>query len=363
MTLRFAPRVAALALLTALLLTVMAVPAAAHGRGTESTNFSSRILQAPDLPGVTWEVFGGDQYLSVTNTTDTEVVVTGYEGEPYARIGPDGVFVNLASEATYVNADRYADIEGIPPDVGAEQEPRWDLVTGDTTYAWHDHRIHWMSPALPPQVTDPTKRTVVNPEWEVPFIYGDRTETVTGELTWVPPPSPVTWIALAALLTLPALLGLRRSRDADGEDWVRRMVTPAAIVLGVVALLNVTHLVDDLVAIPLPLSTKLVSAIQTLLFVALGLFGAVVAQRGKDGAFTALGVGAGGILVGQGLLYLDVLSYSQSASVFPHWSAMLIVALSLVQALPVGAVAVMGNRRLAALDEPAEPAAEEIAAT
>jgi hypothetical protein len=42
---------------------------------------------------------------------------------------------------------------------------------------------------------------------------------------------------------------------------------------------------------------------------------------------------------------------------------MLIVALSLVQALPVGAVAVMGNRRLAALDEPAEPAAEEIAAT
>ena len=356
MTLRLLPRITAVALLTGLLVAALAWPAAAHGRGTESTNFNSRVLSAPELPGVTWQVFGGDQYLSVTNSSDTEVLVLGYEGEPYARIGPDGVYVNLASEATYVNADRYAEVSDIPAEVGPDQEPRWDLVSGDPTYAWHDHRIHWMSPALPPQVTDPGRRTVVNPEWQVPFEYGDRTEMVTGELVWVPPSSPVPWLALALLLTLPALLGLRHR---DGPDWVRRMVTPAAIVLGVVALLNVTHLVDDLVAIPLPLSTKIISAIQTALFVALGLFGAVVARRGKDGAFTALGVGAGGILVGQGLLYLDVLNYSQGASVFPHWSAKLIVALSLMQALPVGAIAVIGNRRLAAEEQPAEPAAED----
>lgn len=353
------PRTAALTLLTAVVLAAMAAPAAAHGRGTESTNFSSRVVNQPDLPGVSWEVLGGDQYLAVTNTTDTEVVVLGYEGEPYARIGPDGVYLNLASEATYANADRYGEAP-VPADVGRDQEPRWDRVSGDTSYAWHDHRIHWMSPALPPSVTDPGRRTVVNPEWEVPFVYGGRTLTVTGELVWVPPPSPVPWVAVALLLTLPALLGLRR---ADGPDWVRRMVTPAAVVLGVVALLNVTHLVDDLIAIPLPLGTKLISAAQTTLFIALGLFGAVVARRGKDGAFTALGVGAGGILVGQGLLYLDVLNSSQSASVFPDWSAKLIVALSLVQALPVGAVAVIGNRRLAADEQSAAPAAEEIPAT
>lgn len=359
MAVNFLPRIGLLGLLTGVVIAALAAPAAAHGRGTESTNFSSRVTNAPDLPGVTWEVLGGDQYLSLTNTTDTEVLVTGYEGEPYARIGPEGVFVNLASEATYLNADRYADAP-VPPDVGADKEPRWDQVSGDSTYAWHDHRIHWMSPSLPPQVTDPGQRTVVNPNWEVVFEYGDRTETVTGELIWVPPASPVPWLAVALVLTLPALLGLRL---AEGPDWVQRMITPAAVVLGVVALLNVTHLVDDLIAIPLPLSTKAVSALQTALFVGLGLFGAVVARRGKDGAFTALGVGAGGILVGQGLLYLDVLNYSQSASVFPDWSAKLTVALSLVQALPVGVVAVLGNRRLAAQEQPADVASEEIPAT
>lgn len=356
MTLRLLPRIATLALLTTLLVAALAWPASAHGRGSESTNFESTVRSAPDIPGVTWQVFGGDQYLSVTNTTDTEVLVFGYEGEPYVRIGPEGVHVNLASEATYVNADRFAEVSEIPADVGPDQEPRWDLVSGEPTYAWHDHRIHWMSPALPPQVTDPGKRTVVNPEWRVPFTYADSQEMVTGELVWVPPPSPVPWLGLALLLTLPALLGLRR---AQGPDWVRQLVTPAAIVLGVVALLNVTHLVDDLIAIPLPLSTKIISALQTALFVALGLFGAVVARRAKDGAFTALGVGAGGILVGQGLLYLDVLNYSQSATVFPDWSAKLIVALSLVQALPVGAIAVIGNRRLAAEEQPSEQAAED----
>lgn len=297
---------------------------------------------------------------AATNTTDAEVIVAGYEGEPYARIGPEGVFVNLASEATYVNADRYAEVAEIPPDTGPDQEPRWDQVSGEPTYAWHDHRIHWMSPALPPQVTDPGKRTVVNPEWTVPFEHAGTAYAVTGELVWVPSPTPVPWLALALVLTLPALLGLRR---ADGPDWMQRLVTPAAVVLGVVALLNVTHLVDDLVAMPLPLNTRIISALQTGLFIALGLFGAIVARRGKDGAFTALGVGSGGILVGQGLLYLDVLSYSQSASVFPHWSAMLIVALSLMQALPVGAIAIIGNRRLADEAQPAQAPAEEVPAT
>ena len=66
---------------------------------------------------------------------------------------------------------------------------------------------------------------------------------------------------------------------------------------------------------PLPLNTRIICALQTSLFVALGLFGAVVARRGKHGASTALSVGSGAILVGQGLRYLDVLNSSQSASV------------------------------------------------
>jgi hypothetical protein len=339
-------RTATLAAAVVGLLGLLAAPAAAHGRGSASTNFDSRILSAPDLEGITWEVLGGDQYLAVTNTSDTEITVTGYSDEPYLRVGPDGVFHNLASEATYVNADRYGEVTSIPADVGPQHEPRWEKVSDDQTYAWHDHRIHWMSPQLPPMVTDTSKATLVNP-WEVAFTADGGDHLLTGELHWVPPPSPLPWIAGALALTSVALLGVRRRND---DNWVVPLVRPAALVLLTVSVLNITHLIDDFAAVPMPVASVLMSAVQTALFIALGVFGALVSMRGRDGAFTALGVGSGGIFIGQGLLYLDVLSTANSASVFPDWLARLVISLSLAQALWVVAVAVMGNRRLAALE-------------
>ena len=322
------PRALLLVVLAGVIVGTLAGPAAAHGSSSESTNFRSAVTQAPDIEGITWGVLGGDQYLTVENDTDAEILVQGYDGEPYARIGPEGVFLNLASKATYLNADRFAEVT-LPENVGRGQEPRWDKVSAEPTYAWHDHRVHWMSAQLPPAVTDQGKSALIpmgpegTNEWIVPFGHDGQDHEVRGELRWVPPPSPYVWLAIGLVVTLPALVGLRRG---VGRDRVRRLITPAAVVLGVVGLLNITHLVDIL-ALPLPATTKLVSALQTALFIALGLFGAGVARRGRDGAFTALGVGAGGILAGQGLLYLAVLQASQSASVFPDWSARTIVAL------------------------------------
>jgi hypothetical protein len=340
-----------------LLLGALSAPAAAHGRGSESTNYDSRILTTPELDGVTWEVYGGDQYLVVTNTSDTELVVTGYRDEPYLRVGPDGVFENMASEATYVNNDRYGEVGELPPDIGPEQEPRWSKVSDTPKHAWHDHRIHWMSTQDPPMLTDKSRETVINP-WKVDFAYGEQTQSISGELAWVPAPSPLPWLALAAVLTAPALLGLRHRGSAD---WIRPLVRPAAAVLFVVSLLNLTHLLDDFLAVPAPFSSQIIAGAQTALFIALGLFGAIVSWRGRDGAFTALGVGSGGILIGQGLIYLDALTRNTSVSIFPSWPARLIVALSIAQALFVGAVAVIGNRRLAAAEDETVPG--EVVAT
>ena len=344
-----------------LTLGVLAAPASAHGRGSESTNFVSAILKTPDLPGVTWEVYGGDQYLAVTNTSDTELVVLDYEPEPqpYLRVGPDGVFENAASKATYLNTDRYAEVGAFPPNVGPENEPRWRKISDEPTYAWHDHNIHWMSPTLPPIVVDAAHRTSIK-TWKVPFIYDGADQAIEGELLWVPPPSPLPWLAGAFVLTAAALLGLRK---ATGQDWIRPLVRPAAIVLLVVSVLNITHLVDDFLAVPAPFATQLISGLQTALFIALGLFGAIVSLRGRDGAFTALGVGAGGVFVGQGVLYWDALTKTSSASVFPGWLARAVVSLSIAQALWVGAIAVIGNRRLAQEDEQRAAAGGEVVAT
>ena len=341
---------AALALAAGLLvLVVVAAPAAAHGRGSDATNYDSQITATPDLDGVSWTIYGGDEFLEVTNTSDQELLVLGYEDEPYVRVGPDGVFENVNSKATYLNTDRYAQVAP-PPSAGADAEPEWRKVSDSDSFAWHDHRIHWMSTDLPPQIVDTGVRTPVM-EWSVPFQVDGETLEVTGSLTWVPSPAVWPWLAVALLATLPALLGLRAG---DRDDGGRALVRPAAAVLGVVALLNLIHLADDLFAVPLPVSTIALAALQTVLFLALGVFGAVRAWRGGDGAFTALGVGSGAVFVGQGLLYLSALTASQTASLSPDALARFVIAASLAQVLPVGAIAVIGTRRHAPpVDAPA----------
>ena len=64
--------------------------------------------------------------------------------EPYLRFLADGtVERNLRSEATYLNEDRQGAVD-LPAQADHEAEPEWETVADDGTYAWHDHRIHWM---------------------------------------------------------------------------------------------------------------------------------------------------------------------------------------------------------------------------
>ncbi len=338
-----ARRMLLLVWLVLLVLGALAGPAAAHGRGSDATNYSSTITSSPDLQGVEFRTYGGDEYLGVTNTSDAEIVIEGYQQEPYLRVGPDGVFENRQSPATYINAERYGG--NTPEGVDPAAEPEWVRVGDGPTVLWHDHRIHWMSPQLAPAITDPDVATTVYEEWAVPFGVGEVDYEVVGTLRWVPGSSPWPWLAAALVLVLPALAGLR-TRPTSAERWPG-LSRPAAVVLGIVGLLNLAHLIDDLVAVPLPWGTRALSAGQTALFVAIGLFGAVKGWQAREGAFTALGVGAGALFIGQGALYLGsgALTTSQTASVFPLELTRIVIALSAAQAIPLLLVAVLGTRR------------------
>lgn len=339
-------RIVLLVLAQVALLGIAAPPAFAHGRGSDATNFSSRITDTADLPGVTWKIYNGDEFLGVENTSGTELVIPGYNGdELYLRIGPDGVFVNRKAEAYYINQDRYGQTR-VPANVGTG-EPQWVKVSDEPRYAWHDHRIHWMSPVLPPPVRNATELTEVF-NWTVPFRYGGQELQIAGELLWVPGPSPWVWL-LAALpiVAIPALVGLRTK--PQGRTWPG-LVRPAAVVLGTIAVANLIHLVDDFFSTPVPLTQSALVAVQTLLFIGIGLFGAIRAWQAGNGAFTALGTGSVALFVGQGLLYFSVLGSSQAASIFPGTLTRAIVAASLVQIVPLAFVAVWGNRHV--LDAP-----------
>ena len=113
----------------------------------------------------------------------------------------------------------------MPASVDPKAEPDWELVDRSSMLEWHDHRMHWMSTSLPPQVKDESKETKIF-DYEIPIEVGREPGAIQGTLTWVGqdkssfPVLPVVVGALGVAGGL-ALLAIRRRRwrtDDDGED-------------------------------------------------------------------------------------------------------------------------------------------------
>ena len=109
-----------------------------------------------------------DDRLLLHNTSGEDVVIEGYDDEPYARVLADGtVEVNTDSQAYHLNEDRFAKVD-VPAGVDSEGAPRWKEVSRTGRFEWHDHRAHWMAAGTPPQVDDESVRTKVF-DWSVPL--------------------------------------------------------------------------------------------------------------------------------------------------------------------------------------------------
>jgi hypothetical protein len=326
-------------------LLAVAPSAEAHTRTEETTNIVSRITSAPLPTGVEMTVHTGGLLIEVKNRTETTLTLDGYEGEPYLRIGPEGVERNRRSPATYINTARYGDV-AMPQDVDAAATPEWIHVTDAPRYLWHDHRTHWMSTS-PPRFVDagPLRRTLMRTElvgtigtagsdqgtfqsWVVPLRFGENRIEITGELAWKDPPSPVPWLLLAAIGVAPALLGWRR-RDLCG------LVRPAALMVGTVAVINGIHLVDDLVAWPGDPLDEAFGLLHTTIFLVGGIGGSIWAYTATTGRVLALGIGSASVLYHQGLVHLPLLYASQFPTVWPDGLVRLTVALGLLQAISV----------------------------
>ncbi len=190
-------------------------------------NYRSNITSiAPNVPGLSLEVLEFADRLVLRNHTGKTVTVYGYQGEPYARVLADGtVQLNTNSPAYYLNQNFYANVN-VPSSASPAATPQWTIVDRTGQLEWHDHRIHWMSPALPPQVKDKGKRTKIF-DWQVPIQVGASKGAVNGELFWTPesgtktPAAAIVALAVIALLGLLLVLFVRRRRsDAPvKEAW------------------------------------------------------------------------------------------------------------------------------------------------
>jgi hypothetical protein len=205
--------------------------AAAAGTSTESQNpfsdqgsnynYRSNITSiTPSVPGLSLQVLEFADRLLLTNHTGQTVTIYGYQGEPYARVLANGTAEqNVRSPATYLNTNFYGNVK-VPAIANPSAPPRWEVVDRTGQFEWHDHRIHWMSPVVPPEVRNKSKLTFIF-NWQVPLEVGTRKVTVDGQLFWTPENSkaPVAVIVLGALIALLGLLFVlfvrrRRARSA-----------------------------------------------------------------------------------------------------------------------------------------------------
>lgn len=323
------------------LVVVPVTPASAHGSTPDGTNYRSRVTAITDPggaavgtpDGVAWRVLGGDGLLQVT-TTDAEVVVEGYDDEPFLRVGPDGVFENRNSPATYLNADRYANIT-VPADVDATAPPEWRRVSDAAQWQWHDHRIHWMAPTPPPPIGDRPDVGQRVLDWVVPFeVDGDRFDA-RGVLDYVPPPPVWPWLLVAAVVLALPVVTLIIARQAS-ERRTLRMVVGVTIA---VAAAGVAVAVGDALDTPASIGADAWAVVQTA--VPAGVAAALAwtawhPERADDTTRpeATLLVAAAIIAFAAGVSRLSELTSSQVTNALPADAVRAIVAASLTLVAP-----------------------------
>lgn len=209
-------------------LIALAAPASAHTvSGVGATNWRTTIGPlSPALPGLTVRVVENGSRLELVNH-GPDVVVFGYQGEPYLRVGPAGVFINTRSPAAYLNCSRTGC--PVPATADATAAAEWQRFSTGQTVRWHDHRIHWMGQQLPADVARAPGVARTEFHWTVAMAQGATAVTASGALTWVPGTSPVPWLALALVFAA----GVAAARS---WRWL-------AVAAGVVSAVDLAHAV------------------------------------------------------------------------------------------------------------------------
>jgi hypothetical protein len=254
------------------------------------SNVSSRVTAVtPPTPAVEAEIVGGNAFVRLHVRAGTTVVVRGYEDEPYLRISADGtVAENTRSAATYLNRRLTGRVD-VPPTVDKNAAPEWRTVGSGGSYAWHDHRVHWMASGSPPDPVD----------WHIPLSVDGAPVSIDGRYEAVPEPSAVPWWLLAvAAFAVTLLLDRWRSRAVA-------VVVAATVAIGLPVAVAVARL---------PASG--IGDWTGVVLLAVAAVAAVVAFITRGGAWLT---GAGVALVVWAVRRLDVFDHAVLVTAWPGW--------------------------------------------
>jgi len=170
---------------------VVAPVPVAGAHGTDPAIRTVLDVVEPAIPGVEIQVQASvSAEVVAENTTATELAVLAETGEPFLRIGPEGVLANLASPSWYLSNSPFGDAE-VPESASPDAPPRWGRVSREPAWGWFDHRLHPEPRGVPtslPADGDPLRLA----RWSIPFRYGDETVVARGRIVYAPAPGAVT---------------------------------------------------------------------------------------------------------------------------------------------------------------------------
>ena len=170
-------------------LVVPATPAAAHGSDPSVRPVLDTV--EPALPGVTVQLAQSvTAQMVVANPTPTTLSVLDGDGEPFLRIGPEGVLANRASPWWYLTNSPNGDAT-IPADAQPGAPPRWEQVAAEPAWGWFEHRMHPAPQGVPPDVSRARRMTTLA-RWSVPFDYGGQSVEASGRIVYEPVRGAVT---------------------------------------------------------------------------------------------------------------------------------------------------------------------------
>jgi hypothetical protein len=180
--------------MTVLLSLVLAPAAQGHLGRTRPPGYVSRVNRIVGVAGMRARA-NSTGLLTLLAPPGHDVVVLGYVREPYLRFVGGAVYENEHSLTAFVN-------RGLAPprSSGRSAPPLWRRVARGRRWAWHDHRIHWMSAAPPPLVRSSPHRPHHIFGWTVGMRVDDRPAAIVGELDWRPTaamPGVWWWLGLA----------------------------------------------------------------------------------------------------------------------------------------------------------------------
>ncbi|MFP5489399.1 MAG: hypothetical protein ACLGHQ_13975 [Acidimicrobiia bacterium] len=206
----------------------LGMPAAAHADPAGPTDYRTTIVSiTPATDVIDVAVEGGDAFLRIEVEPGHDVLILGYDQEPYLRIDADGVVEqNRRSYATYYNEERYGTSD-VPDIVDNDAAPDWERVGDGGAWAWHDHRAHWMLPD-PPIGLEPGDSLPIQ---TVPVVVDGVPVEIAVRITLQQDPAlaPVVFGAVIGLGV--ALLGVLLGPATTG--LVMLVLSAAALLIGI----------------------------------------------------------------------------------------------------------------------------------